>query len=60
MKSQFAMNAALRNGTGREMTKKVGGQILTFVRNAGGPAKVPGSGIPFPPGPKQFQQLKNW
>jgi len=57
------MNSALRSPSSRLLVKRLlGGQTPIFVRNAGGPghAPVPGGGIPFPPGPKQMQQMKNW
>jgi len=31
-----------------------------LVRQAGGGPEVHGPGIPFPPGKRQMEQLKNW
>jgi len=58
------MNCALRSSSGGLIAKRLlAGKTLTFVRNAGGgghPEPIRASAFPFPPGPKQMQQLKNW
>lgn len=55
------MNSALRSPVTLATTKKLlGGQTLSVVRNAGGPSLPPGTGMPFPPGAKQIQQIRNW
>jgi len=55
------MNSALRSSSGGLIVKRLmAGKTLTFVRNAGGHEPIRASSFPFPPGPKQMQQLKNW
>jgi len=59
------MNALLKSTVAGGVISKqfVGGQTMTLVRNAGGhgPSLRPGTGgIPFPPGPRQMAQIRNW